>query len=181
MRKRILLHLKQCELDFIFRTANKPDRCYELAVKRHMFLAHRGWKHFLLPLLPSSPNGGSEMSGLKIFSGIAANEIPSWVKFKFVVLAVFMATSVKTFGFDSRGSQFIGFSVFSMLKKAQSERQSILTSPEIVSRIKCDEIVASWNFRQPDGANLKFEVRAIYPEYTTKFYTMGLWLGDPSR
>jgi hypothetical protein len=41
-----------------------------------------------------------------------------------------------------------------------------------------DELVVSWNADAPQGTYLKVEVRAVYPDGPTKFYTMGLWSGD---
>jgi len=55
----------------------------------------------------------------------------------------------------------------------------ILTSPQINTAIAWDELIASWNV--PSGVWLKIEARAIYPDHTTKYYTLGLWSDDPVR
>jgi hypothetical protein len=40
-------------------------------------------------------------------------------------------------------------------------------------------MVASWNLNPSANSYLKVEARAIYPDHTTKYYTLGLWSGDP--
>lgn len=55
----------------------------------------------------------------------------------------------------------------------------VLTSPEIKSSINWDELVASWNV--PPGVYLKVEARGIFPDHTTKYYTMSLWSDDPAK
>jgi len=106
-----------------------------------------------------------------------------WRKFNFLLLTTGIAASARPSDFDSRGGQFIGFSHFSSFKKEQAQggNELILTSPEVVTGLKSDEIVAAWNVLSPSGASLKSEIRAVYPGHKTKFYTMGLWSGDRSR
>ena len=84
---------------------------------------------------------------------------------------------------DPRGSQFIGFRSFSSFKKTPGNRSGeiVLTSPEIVSRIDWEELIASWNVDSSTNSYLQIEARAIYPAHATKYYTMGLWSGDPSK
>jgi Peptidase_C39 like family len=85
--------------------------------------------------------------------------------------------------FDARGGQFIGFKSFSAFEKTPGARagETVLTSPQIVARIKWDELIASWNAETRNDAYLKIEARAIYPAGPTKYYTMGLWSANPSR
>ncbi len=85
--------------------------------------------------------------------------------------------------FDARGVQFIGFKSFSSFKRSPGERagETILTSRELRARIPWNELIASWNADMPTDAYLKVEIRAIYSGHATKYYTMGLWSGDPSR
>ena len=85
--------------------------------------------------------------------------------------------------FDARGIQFIAFKTFARFRKTAGEGQheTILTSPEIRARIHWDELIASWNAVMPARAYLKVEVRARYADRATKFYTMGLWSGDPAQ
>jgi hypothetical protein len=84
---------------------------------------------------------------------------------------------------DTRGNQFIAFKSFSVFKKSSSKQtgEIVLTSPEIRARIHWDELIASWNAEMPARAYLKIEVRSIYPDHPTKWYTMGLWSGDPAQ
>ena len=85
--------------------------------------------------------------------------------------------------FDARGGQFIGFTNFSAFEKSPGARPSeiVLTSPEIVSHINWQELIASWNAETPDSAYLKIEARAIYPAASTKYYTLGLWSANTNR
>jgi hypothetical protein len=44
-----------------------------------------------------------------------------------------------------------------------------------------NELVVSWNADVPPEASLKIEAQAVYPDHTTKFYTMGLWSRDSTQ
>jgi hypothetical protein len=82
--------------------------------------------------------------------------------------------------------QFLSFDHFPSLKKSSSAGKIVLTSPEIRTRINFDELIASWNVQLPPSASIEIQARAIYPKargapkYRTKFYTMGIWSGDPT-
>jgi hypothetical protein len=52
----------------------------------------------------------------------------------------------------------------------------ILVSPEFSAPINWDELVVSWNVHP--GTHLKVEARAVFPDHTTEYYTMGLWSDD---
>lgn len=54
-----------------------------------------------------------------------------------------------------------------------------MLSPEIVSRVAADELIASWNADMPPGSTLEIATRALYPEQATKFYVLGRWSSDP--
>src|SRR5438132_1458096 len=58
---------------------------------------------------------------------------------------------------------------------------SMLAAPEIVARVNWTELIASWNAAMPEGAYLRIEARAIYPDHSTKYYTMALWSENPAR
>ena len=92
---------------------------------------------------------------------------------------------MKTFSssVEPRGVQFIGFDSFSAFEKSKGERpgEIVLTSPELSSHIRWDELIASWNAEMPTHAYLKIEARAANPSHTTKWYVMGLWSGDPAQ
>src|SRR5947207_2120861 len=95
-------------------------------------------------------------------------------------VALLLACSVAQSASPQCGRQFIGVEQFSAFTKTQGESPEEATwlSPEIASRIKWTELIASWNADISKGAILKIEVRAIYPERATKFYTLGIWSGS---
>ncbi len=84
---------------------------------------------------------------------------------------------------DYRGVQFLGFKDFSKFTSAKGTNAGdvVLTSPEVKTDITWNELVASWNIDLPDGAWLKTEARAIYPDGCSKFYNMGFWAGNTNR
>jgi hypothetical protein len=75
---------------------------------------------------------------------------------------------------------FIGRKEFSDFTTTATEKPGIveMISPELAVPIAWDELVASWNV--PPGVYLKLEARAIFPDHTTKYYTLGLWSDDPA-
>jgi len=112
---------------------------------------------------------------------------PSMKSFRPTILLALMLVSLspmisRSAPLDARGNQFIAFKSFSAFKKSAGEQpgETVLTSPEICARIRWDELIASWNAETPASAYLKIEVRAIHANRATKWYTMGLWSGDPT-
>jgi hypothetical protein len=85
--------------------------------------------------------------------------------------------------FEHRGAQFIGFSRFSAFEQTRGSvpGEVVLTSPIIHADINWDQLIVSWNTEAPDGTYLKVEVRALFLDHSTKFYTMGLWSSNPER
>ncbi len=85
--------------------------------------------------------------------------------------------------FDARGGQFIALSSLSRFEKSPGARprESVYTSPVIEAQLKFNELVSSWNADMPDGTYVKIEARALYLDGATKYYTMGLWSGNPAR
>jgi hypothetical protein len=83
---------------------------------------------------------------------------------------------------EDRGGQFLGFTTFSNFVRSAGEHpgETVLTSKEIPTRIAWDELIASWNLDPRAGTWLKAEVRALYPDRATKYYTMGLYSADPA-
>jgi hypothetical protein len=69
---------------------------------------------------------------------------------------------------DFRGAQFIGFSKFVV-----ESRRTFLTFPIAEPAINWDELVVSWNLRGEGKASIGVQV--VYPDHTTKFYSMGAW------
>jgi hypothetical protein len=113
----------------------------------------------------------------------AARKAP-WCKLAPALLAACLAqltTAAATL--DPRGGQFIGFHSFSSFKQSPGTRpgETVLESPQIATRIKWDELVASWNADTPAATYLKVEARAWYPDRATKYYIMGLWAADTNR
>ncbi len=102
-----------------------------------------------------------------------------------LALSIIFLTATKSSGdpFDARGIQFIPFNSFSAFTRSRDTTTgvTVFTSPEIHARIRWDELIASWNAGMSAGANLKIEVRAIYPDHATKWFTMGLWATDPAK
>lgn len=84
---------------------------------------------------------------------------------------------------DFRGVQFIPFRSFGTFTASvgSNRNETILTSPEITTRIAWNELIASWNADLKPGASLKVEVRALYPNRATKWFVLGLWSPDPMR
>jgi hypothetical protein len=76
---------------------------------------------------------------------------------------------------------FIGRKDFADFTTTAGEKpgEVVMTSPELTVPIAWDELVASWNV--PAGVYAKVEARAIFPDHTTKYYTMGLWSDDPAQ
>ncbi len=97
--------------------------------------------------------------------------------------ACFVLAAATAWAVDSRGCQFLGLSRFSAFAQAPGTQpgERVLTSPALAARIPWDELVISWNADMPEDAWLKVEVRALYPERATKYYTMALYSGNPAR
>ena len=62
-----------------------------------------------------------------------------------------------------------------------ASNEVVLMSPEIPPPNEWRSLVASWNVELPPDGHLKIEARGIYPDHTTKFYTLGLWSEDATR
>jgi hypothetical protein len=82
---------------------------------------------------------------------------------------------------EFRGRQFIGLANFSNFAVARLGSETVLISPRIEPHIEWDELIASWNVEMARDDYLKIEARGIYPDHTTKFYTLALWSGDERR
>jgi hypothetical protein len=84
---------------------------------------------------------------------------------------------------DCRGRQFIGLDSLSSFRETigSNSAELFFTSPPIRARINFNELVISWNAVTPPGSSLVIEARALYPQTTTKYYTLGVWSVDPAR
>lgn len=107
---------------------------------------------------------------------------------KFTGIFLFMAvtliansTIASTNKSEENPNHFIGIEKFSKFKKETANNENILTSPEIKSPAKWNELVVSWNADAPAQTYLKIEARGIYSDHATKFYTMGLWAVDATK
>ena len=82
----------------------------------------------------------------------------------------------------SEQCRFIGihdFSGFAIERSSNSNAgEEVLVSPVLKAPIDWDQLVVSWNAQTPPGAWLKVEVKGLYPDHETKFFTMGVWSSD---
>jgi hypothetical protein len=78
--------------------------------------------------------------------------------------------------------RFLAFTNFADFTSTvdSAQRQMTLLSPELTAPCLWNELVVCWNATAPLGTGLKFEVRVIYPDHATEFYTMGYWADDTS-
>jgi len=85
--------------------------------------------------------------------------------------------------FNFRGTQYIGLTGFSSFTKSKAEIPGdvVLTSPEILTGAKYDELVVSWNAETPYGTYLRMEARAIELGKATPWFVMGLWSSNTER
>lgn len=83
----------------------------------------------------------------------------------------------------SRGLQFLPFASFGSFASTTGSNANvlILTSPEIQTRLRWDELIASWNVDMKPRAGFTVEVRAIYAARPTKWFNLGLWSADPTQ
>ena len=83
---------------------------------------------------------------------------------------------------EPRGRHFIAFTNFTAFARTPgaSPGETVLTSPEIPARLAWNELIASWNFAGGAAAYLRVEARGLYADHATKYYTMGLYAGDPA-
>jgi hypothetical protein len=73
--------------------------------------------------------------------------------------------------------RFIGVRDFTAFNVGMSTNidEISLISPVFKAPIAWNELVASWNAVMPTNAWLKVEAMGIYPDHTTRYYTMGVW------
>jgi hypothetical protein len=96
-----------------------------------------------------------------------------------VAVAVLCGCKTVTTPAKTGFSRFVGVDDFSKFSRLQNEKgETVLVSPEIKSKIRWNELVVSWNATAAAGTCLKVEARAISPDHTTKFYTLGNWSPD---
>lgn len=94
-----------------------------------------------------------------------------------------MATLICRAGtFDARGIQFISFKSFGRFDHTAGADPAIvvLTSRELTTRIRWNELIVSWDAETPAGTGLRVEARALYPGRATKWFNLGFWSSDPA-
>lgn len=79
-------------------------------------------------------------------------------------------------------SHFSGFSDFSHFTILPGIAPDTLTleSPVFDAPLSWDELVVSWNAALPAATELRIEARGIYPDHSTRYYTLGLWSANPT-
>lgn len=78
---------------------------------------------------------------------------------------------------------FAGFGDLSTFSQAHAgmPNELVLVSPELASPVAWNELIVSWNADLRETHGLQIDVRVIYPERTTKFYTLGRWSERPEQ
>src|SRR5512133_3158420 len=134
----------------------------------------------------ASRNGGSQSGGMFKWA------VSEWPNLAVAVLAAaFLAAKpgeCATPGarsrnvVDARGQQFIGLNHFGAFEKQSGTRrlEMVMESPVILTKVRWDELIVSWDAQMPPDTYLKIEARAIHANGPTRFYTMGLWSNDPA-
>jgi uncharacterized protein YvpB len=85
--------------------------------------------------------------------------------------------------FNFRGTQYIGLTGVSSFTKSKAEIPGdvVLTSPEIITGAKYDELIVSWNAETPYGTYLRVEARATELGKATPWFVLGLWSSNTER
>lgn len=135
--------------------------------------------------MPTTRTGDTHLFAL-VHGGKTVHCPPAMSQTRLALMTVLMFSSVfpmKSLATapDVRGLQFIPFKSFASFAKTvgTNANETVLTSPEIRTVIRWDELIVSWNVEMASEAALTVEARAIYPDRTTKWYAMGLWSVDP--
>ena len=131
---------------------------------------------------PSVARAGLVLNPRVRFLGQGARRLRPFVLL--LVTAVLLTTLGATGAASVAGGNrcaFIGITNLSGFSKSAGTvtSETIFTSPELAAPIDWDEVIVSWNV--PPGVHLKVEARAIYPNHTTRYYTMGLWSEDTAH
>src|SRR5205085_2742224 len=108
------------------------------------------------------------------------------IDMKAIVLSIFLITvvtractprAIHTPNPDHRGTQFIGVADFGDWTESRGDADFMvaLTSPEIKPRVDWSELIVSWNTRLTPDMGIRVQARVVYPDHTSKWYTLGLW------
>ena len=79
---------------------------------------------------------------------------------------------------EHHGRQFIGITNFSNFSRSQTAGGMVMTSPRLSPEVDWNELIVSWNTGQSPESLLTIDVRGIFPDHSTKFYTLGRWASD---
>jgi hypothetical protein len=74
-------------------------------------------------------------------------------------------------------SRFIGIRTFTgfAVGLSSNANETVLLSPVFKAPLAWNELVVSWNATAPAGSSLKVEAMGLFPDHSTKFYTLGVW------
>jgi len=98
------------------------------------------------------------------------------------IIGILIFCSITGFCETNQNARFFGWThLDEWQKSAHIANAWEWISPEMDARFDWDELIASWNMRTVGDAGLRIEARALYPNRTTRFYTMGLWSDNPIR
>jgi len=61
---------------------------------------------------------------------------------------------------------------------SEHDQQRVIQTAELYGGDLWTEAILSWTASAPAGAGLTFEVRGIYPDHTTRWYTLAYWTED---
>jgi hypothetical protein len=103
--------------------------------------------------------------------------------FPFALALLSVSAKSNAADIDTRGVQFIPFTSFRQFVRSPGTNEStfVLTSLELSTRVRWDELIVSWNAQMPSSASLLIEARAIHPDHTTKWFNLGLWSATPEK
>jgi len=91
--------------------------------------------------------------------------------------AVTLSTQAATLPGPADQCRFVGIRDFTDFTREPSTNanEQILLSPVLKAPMAWNELIVSWNADTPNEAWLKVEVRGIYPDHQTAYYTMARW------
>ncbi len=100
----------------------------------------------------------------------------SWVVLLMLFAATwFLALRGTAAAAEHRGSRFHGWTTFSEWQRSSNSTEQVWLSPVVECPFGWDQLVVSWNAEAPAGTGLEFAVRALGPDRSTKWCSMGSW------
>ncbi len=95
-----------------------------------------------------------------------------------LILFLSILSSVAGNAAEHHGRRFIGLTNFANFSRSQSAGETVMTSPRLSPGLDWNELIVSWNTEQGQESLLTIDVRGIFPDHSTKFYTLGRWASD---